>query len=142
MTRWQRWRALPPPERALAWRLLLLLPLIDVSLRLMGFQRTWSWLARCAPAPGVVRVAADVAPVRLAWLTRAVGARSPWPTTCLRQALALWCLLRRRGHPARLKIGVIRRIAPFQAHAWVELDGSALDPEVAAGAMFPPLAEP
>lgn len=139
---WQRYRALPPAERAVAWRLALLLPLIDLSLRLFGFQRTWGWLARRAPAPGVAVVGDELPAARLAALARTVGARSPWPTTCLRQALALWWLLRRRGHAAQLKIGVIRRESPFQAHAWVELDGVAMDPEVPAGAVFPPLVEP
>lgn len=139
---WRRYHALPPVERALARRLAALLPLIDLSLRLFGFQRTWGWLARRAPVPGEAWVVDAITADRLAWLARAIGARSPWPTTCLRQALALWWLLRRRGHAAQLKIGVIRRDSPFQAHAWVELDGVALDPEVPAGAVFPPLAEP
>ncbi len=138
------WSALPPGERALAWRLALLLPLIDVSLRLLGFQRTWGWLARFLStfAPNVADSADIESAQRAAHIARAVGARSPWRTSCLRQALALWLLLRRRGLDAQLKIGVIRRQAPFMAHAWVELGGIALDPEVPAGAVFPPLAPP
>ena len=88
---------------------------------------------------GAVDAAAAAGAERLAWLARAVGARSPWRTSCLRQALAVWWLLRRRRLPAELKIGVIRRDPPFQAHAWVELDGVALDPEAAAHVAFPPL---
>ena len=137
-----RWRQLPADERALALRLLWLLPLIDVSLRTAGFQRSRGWLARFVPS-GVplTEVSPDAlaAAERLSWLARAVGARSPWRTSCLRQALAVWLLLRRRRLPAEVKIGVIRRDPPFQAHAWVELDGVALDPEAAAHAAFPPL---
>ena len=138
------WSGLPPGERALAWRLALLLPLIDLSLRLLGFQRTWAWLARFAPAsaPNVADPASIGFAERAAYIARAVSARSPWRTSCLRQALALWLLLRRRGLDAQLKIGVIRRQAPFMAHAWVELGGVALDPEVPAGAVFPPLSPP
>ena len=138
------WSALPPGERALAWRLALLLPLIDLSLRLLGFQRSWRWLARFVPtsAPNVADPASTWFAQRAAHIARAVGARSPWRTSCLRQALALWLLLRRRGLDAQLKIGVIRREAPFMAHAWVELGGVALDPEVPAGAVFPPLTPP
>lgn len=137
-----RWRQLPADERALALRLLWLLPLIDLSLRSAGFQRSRGWLSRFLPSEGVLL---QVSPEsladaqRLAWLARAVGARSLWRTSCLRQALAVWLLLRRRRLPAELKIGVIRREAPFQAHAWVELGGVALDPEAAAHAAFPPL---
>ena len=137
-----RWRQLPADERALALRLLWLLPLIDLSLRSAGFQRSRGWLSRLLPSEGVLL---EVSPAsladaqRLAWLARAVGARSLWRTSCLRQALAVWLLLRRRRLPAELKIGVVRRAPPFQAHAWVELGGVALDPEAAAHAAFPPL---
>ncbi len=138
----KRWWQLPSPERWLALRLLVLLPLIDLSLRSIGFQRSRAWLSRLAP-PEVATVAVDrdavAAAQRLAGLARSVGARSPWRTSCLRQALAVWWLLRRRRLPAELKIGVIRRDPPFQAHAWVELDGVALDPEAAAHVAFPPL---
>lgn len=137
-----RWRQLPADERALALRLLWLLPLIDLSLRSAGFQRSRGWLSRFLPSEGVLL---DVSPEsladaqRLAWLARAVGARSPWRTSCLRQALAVWLLLRRRRLPAELKIGVVRRAPPFQAHAWVELAGVALDPAAAEHAAFPGL---
>lgn len=138
------WSGLPPGERALAGRLALLLPLIDLSLRLLGFQRTWGWLVRFVPAsaPNVADPGDFKFAQRAAHIARAVGARSPWRTTCLRQALVLWLLLRRRGLDAQLKIGVIRREAPFMAHAWVELAGVPLDPEVPAGAVFPPLVPP
>ncbi|MCC6591719.1 MAG: lasso peptide biosynthesis B2 protein [Xanthomonadales bacterium] len=139
---WQRLRALPPPERALAWRLALALPLIDLSLRLFGFQRTWRWLARCLPRASRPGSANAPSALRTAALARAVGARSPWRTTCLRQSLAVWWLLRERGQRAILTIGVVRREQPLQAHAWVELDGVALDPEVPPDAVFPPLPEP
>jgi hypothetical protein len=36
-------------------------------------------------------------------------------------------MLRRRGHDARLQIGVVRPTgAELNAHAWVELDGEVL----------------
>ena len=135
-----RWRQLPADERALALRLLWLLPLMDVMLRTAGFQRSRGWLSRFVPSEApLLEFDPDAlaAAQRLAWLARAVGARSPWRTSCLRQALAVWLLLRRRRLPAELKIGVVRRAPPFQAHAWVELGGVALDPEAAAHAAFP-----
>jgi hypothetical protein len=141
-SRLTRWRQLPAPERLLALQLSLLLPIVDLSLRVVGFQRTWGWLARFARrnCPGLAPEEADIAAAgRLAELARAVGARSPWPASCLRQALTVWLLLRRRRLPAELKIGVQRRNAPFQAHAWVELGGVALDPTAAAHQPFPDL---
>lgn len=141
-SRLARWRQLPAAERLHALKLLLLLPIVDLSLRTLGFQRSWAWLARFARSHRAMRVPdarAIAAAERLCALARAVGARSPWRTSCLRQALTVWLLLRRRQLPAELRIGVIRREPPFQAHAWVELGGVALDPEAAAHAAFPPL---
>ncbi len=144
-SRLTRWRQLPVDERLIALRLLLLLPVIDVSLRSVGLQRSWAWLARFTRrerptlAPDAAAVAASL---RLAELARAVGARSPWPTSCLRQALAVWLLLRRRQLPAEIKIGVIPGNLPFQAHAWVEVGGVALDPQASAHTAFPPMSPP
>lgn len=137
-----RWRQLPASERLQAAQLLMLLPVIDLSLRTLGFQRSWAWLAHFTrpqlpvQAPDAMTIPAAV---RLAELARAVGARSPWPASCLRQALGVWVLLRRRQLPAEVRIGVQRGSAQFQAHAWVELGGVALDPAAAAHSAFPNL---
>ena len=48
--------------------------------------------------------------------------------TCLRRSLLLLGLLRRRGLRPVLQLGVAGRSGPFQAHAWVELDGERLLP--------------
>lgn len=50
-----------------------------------------------------------------------VAAFCPGRMICLEQSLALYFLLRRRGFAPNLRIGV--QPLPFQAHAWVELDG-------------------
>lgn len=120
-------------------KLALLMPLMDLSLRLLGYQRSLLWLARYTPPPCLETDALSLAHAqRCADLARVVGAQSLWPTTCLRQALAVWWLLRRRHLPAELKIGVMRQTGiPFQAHAWVELAGYALDPSAAAHSVFP-----
>ena len=46
--------------------------------------------------------------------------------TCLRQALLVHWLLRRRGFSPELKLGVRKQADAFDAHAWVELQGVAL----------------
>lgn len=53
----------------------------------------------------------------------------PGRAVCLEQSLALYLLLRRRGVPAALRLGV--QAYPFYAHAWVEVDGAPVneDPE-------------
>jgi Transglutaminase-like superfamily len=48
--------------------------------------------------------------------------RLPWHPTCLRQALAAQRMLRRRGIPSRLHLGVADATAG-EAHAWVTVAG-------------------
>lgn len=48
----------------------------------------------------------------------------PMNNTCIRRAAALTVILRRHGYPARMAVGY--RPTPFQAHAWVELEGQVL----------------
>jgi hypothetical protein len=63
---------------------------------------------------------------RIAWALDASTHRIPsfGRGPCLAQALAGQWLLRRRGLPAELCIGVVRRPGEeLLAHAWVEIDG-------------------
>jgi hypothetical protein len=57
----------------------------------------------------------------------------PFPATCLRQSLVLYGLLERRGVSSRFCLGVAKRGAALDAHAWIECNGVTLD---AAGARF------
>jgi hypothetical protein len=73
-----------------------------------------------APEPGVLDAFAH-------------AARAPWlATTCLPRAIALKRMLVRRGHDARLRIG-LSRTSPSRGHAWVMLDDDVVldDPSVA-----------
>jgi len=47
--------------------------------------------------------------------------------TCLEESLTLWYLLRDQGVAADLRIGVRKQTGKFEAHAWVEHDGQALN---------------
>ena len=57
-------------------------------------------------------------------------ARRPFRATCLRRALVLASLLRRRS--PGLRVGVAKTDGVVAAHAWLEIDGASLDPEAAA----------
>ena len=101
---------------------------IDVGFRLLGFPRVrrfvqwWGARApRAADLPNPLRVVEGTRQaVRVA--TRYYWRRGP---DCLPRSLTLFVLLRRRGVPATLRIGVKRY--PFGAHAWVECLGEVLD---------------
>jgi Transglutaminase-like superfamily len=118
---------------ALQWRYLALslalLPLIDVSLRTRGYQRTVTSLSLLS-ARGSVKISRYEPPdmaLRIARMVSLAGRRSPWPTTCLRQALALWFLLARRGVATEVRIGAEKPAnGLFAAHAWVEQGGHVL----------------
>lgn len=58
---------------------------------------------------------------RVGRVVASVAGRLPWRPTCLRQALAAQRMLRRRGIPARLHLGVAGATAG-SAHAWVTVD--------------------
>ena len=123
-----RWRELAPTDR---WRLLGLvvaLPAIEAMLRIFGAVRTRRWLDRISANarqrsadPGQLRSAEH-----LAQLAAIAGRRGLIDATCLRPALLLQCLLRRRGLSPEFKLGVRKRDGLFDAHAWVELQGVAL----------------
>ena len=61
-------------------------------------------------------------------VSRAVDIASAWywrRPSCLQRAAATTCLLRHYGTPAQLVIAA--QHAPFEAHAWVEVDGKVVN---------------
>jgi hypothetical protein len=129
-TRLDRWRALPADERRLLLGLALLLPAIWGALRCLGVRRTYRLLSGTVASAGVestVSLAVQASAMRLGQLLDIASRHGPYRATCLRQSLALWWLLRRRGLPAELRIGVAKVDAQMQAHAWVELAGRVIN---------------
>jgi transglutaminase superfamily protein len=51
--------------------------------------------------------------------------------TCLEESLTLWHLLQEQGIAARMRIGVRKENGKFEAHAWVECGGEALNQDEA-----------
>lgn len=126
---------------AAEWRAMveaaLLLPATGASLRVGGLRRTWRWLNRPAAAPA--DAPADlIDPVADA--VAAVAYRFPlYHPSCLTRALVLRHLLRRRGIPAELRLGVSTTGGQFTAHAWVEHDGQVLNDSPAITRQYAPL---
>ena len=69
---------------------------------------------------------------------------NPWRNTCLRRSVVLFHLLRRRGRPVALRIGVRRDAArggALEAHAWLVRDGVPyLEPDPAHAARYTEIA--
>jgi len=126
--RLRRFSALERPARWLFLRAAALLPLVSLSLRLRGFRKTQAFLQKFLSLPSH---AADISVSSSAHLTvrmvRAAVRTSIGHPTCLDESLALWWLLGRQGIRSELKVGVRKEGEKFEAHAWVERDGMALN---------------
>ncbi len=115
--RLQRFWRLSAAERSLLLRAMVLLPLTGVALRLVGFRCWQAALARLAPERACVTA-------RMVQAAERHGLGRP---NCLRQSIVLWCLLRRQGVAAELRVGGRKQDGRFEAHAWVEHRGVALN---------------
>jgi len=117
-----------PRDHWLTFRLLLLLPAFGAALRLGGFRRAYGaaeWLSARSVRrpPGGSRTPQQITDL-VVHVNRHV---LPYQSKCLLESLALWYLLRRRGYDAALYLGARTLLGPFEAHAWVELDGKVLN---------------
>ena len=127
---WQEVRRLSWGERWLLIETLVLLPLLDLGMRLLGLRRLRATLAWLAPAPGPAAASGPAGlsqALAVANVVQRAAWHSPLGSTCLTRSLVLWWLLRRRGIAGELCIGVAKEAAQFQAHAWVECQGMVLN---------------
>ena len=136
MTRaFSRFIALDRSERRLVIEAAALLTLVGAALSVGGFARSRPLLEWCARKRGVFRtsapgecVPASVEPSAVAWAVTAAASRFPFRHSCLVKALATDVMLKRRGLPSSIFVGVRRRqiAAPLDAHAWVESGGAVV----------------
>lgn len=75
---------------------------------------------------------------RIAFAIRAMGARVPWRSDCLVQALAAQHWLAAKGIGSTIHMGVKPSGAPLDAHAWLKVgDRTVLGGDVAGYSEFP-----
>jgi len=120
-------------------RTLLLLALVDASLRMLGFAR----VMRIAKRLGGTRNGVSDPTLLTATLQQVMNATTWYPgrAQCLEQSVAGYILVRRRGYDVRVRLGV--RPYPFTAHAWLEHAGRPLtesEEAVSGFAVLPELA--
>ena len=130
----RRFSLLDSEARGIFLRAAILLPVIAVTLRLRGFRATQESLLRFRAHPQQVsqedsaRLLADVERTRLTVRMVNAAVRHAWPySTCLAKSLALWWLLGRQGIASELRIGARKVQDKFEAHAWVERQGIAVN---------------
>lgn len=133
------WRTLSRADKRALLGLVCALPVVELSLRGLGAQRTAAWLSRIV-RPGTVHKAtgddfrdAD----RVAHLAAIAGRRGLLAARCLSQALLVRAMLRRRGLETVLRVGVLKDDRRFDAHAWLELEGRALAQSTLPHVPFP-----
>jgi hypothetical protein len=128
----RRFRALEPRARGLFLRAAVLLPFISLSLRLRGFRATQSSLQKHLPrAQTAISYQSNGEQAERTALTarmvRSAAHRTWGSAACLQQSLALWWLLGRQGIASSVRIGTRKTEEKFEAHAWVECEGVALN---------------
>ncbi len=127
--RFRRFSALERPARKVFLRALVLLPLVALSLRWRGFRATQAALQRFLsttnPELDPALVSKDAA--MTAHMVNAADLHGLVHPSCLAKSLTLWWLLERQGISSRLRIGIRKEGQKFEAHAWVERDGAALN---------------
>jgi len=114
------------------FRALVLLPAIWVSLRFRGFRVTQNSLLGYPKQlrSGLVasRPRSESEYCRLTARMVDAAARNVWRRpTCLEKSLTIWSLLRRRGVASQLRIGARHIGGKFEAHAWIEHQGVAIN---------------
>lgn len=121
-----RLRGLTREQQRVVFESILLLPGVQLSLRLRGFMRTAAVLARHSQRRAVPADPHDARPLGDA--VGLVAGRSVVGAPCLGRSLVLWFLLRRRGVDAELVIGAeAPRGGELPAHAWVEVAGEPVN---------------
>jgi hypothetical protein len=129
---WERLRRFSALERSaqnLFLRAIVLLPLVSLSLRWRGFRVTREALERFPPKTNLEQESATASgrAAQTAHIVNLADRHGLVHPSCLAKSLALWWLLWREGIPADLRIGIRKENKKFEAHAWVERDGSALN---------------
>ena len=115
-----------------------LLAIMDLALRFLGFARSVA-ISRflAGRRGGTIQDRRQVLPIAERLARAAVV--YPGRALCLEQSLALFVLLQRRGIAAELRLGV--QPYPFNAHAWVELDGQPVNETWETIRQFVPMQE-
>ncbi|MGB3203541.1 MAG: lasso peptide biosynthesis B2 protein [Crinalium sp.] len=127
--KWSSFWRIEPKQRTLLLQALVLLPLVALSLKFCGLNRTQTALSRLLPTLILSQSSDESLPQVLAtarMVRTAARYYTPW-ANCLKKSLVLWWLLRRQGIASNLQIGVRNEQGKFEAHAWVEYDGIVLN---------------
>jgi len=125
----RRFRTLDDRAQKMFLRALAMLPIVSVSLKVLGFQATRTALQLLVSSPNSERPP-DVIGTQIALaahMVNSAGRHGIVHASCLAKSLTLWCLLGRQGIASQLRIGIRKEDGGVAAHAWVEREGVALN---------------
>jgi len=125
----RRFRKLDGRAQKMFLRALVMLPIVSVGLRALGFRAVQTALGIAIPGPNSAGTP-DFIQTRIvltAHMVNSADRHGRVHASCLAKSLTLWCLLGRQGIPSQLRIGTRKENGKFAAHAWVERDGVALN---------------
>lgn len=135
----RRYAELSPQERWLLLHAAVLLPLVAVVRRVTSFKRLQALAACLMPLEQngdySKRGRLDIAR-RCARSVQIAANNGMFRPNCLERSLVLWGLLRRQGIDGRIVIGARKVKGQFEAHAWVEVQGTVLNDFADVGERF------
>lgn len=130
MGKWSAFWRLAGFERGIVLEAAATLVATWVGLRLAGFRR-WNFLLSRLASPRVATASPQLSIVpsaRIIARMESAAARNVFfHPNCLERSMVLYWLLRSRGIPVELRVGAQKKAEQFEAHAWVECDGIALN---------------
>ena len=142
MQRWRRFRRLSGFERGVVLEAVAGLPIAWLGVRFLGLRVSKTALGRTRVAPFRNSQFSETDTLngarRIAHLAAVTSSNLFFRASCLEQSLVLCHMLRRRGMNADLRIGARKEANRFEAHAWVELDGTVIDSSGAEHSHFVP----
>ena len=130
---WNRWQNLSARDRRDTLAAAALIPIVHISLKILGVNRTRRLFETPIPAThgdaGVAR--------QTAMAVARAARRGVYAGNCLSQSITLMRLLGTRGIAAELRFGARMEGETLDAHAWVEHGGVPLNDSPGIARRFP-----
>ena len=140
MSNWEKFKNLSLWELWLLCKAFFLLPITAWGLRLMGFKAVRSALSYGLPAAVYSTDARAMGRAqKIAKMVQLAVVYGRFSATCLPRSMVLWRFLQHHGIGCDLRMGARSENGNFEAHAWVEVDGVALNETADVGERFRPL---
>ena len=132
-TVWTRWRSLSPLERRATIAAAALIPIVHLSVKTLGADRTQRFFATRPVLP----TGDDTTAQHIAQAVSRAARRGVVGGSCLSRSIALVHLLGRNGISAEVRFGARIEESRLDAHAWVEHEGVPLNESPGIARRFP-----